>query len=401
MHPRSDSQKSGKAEMFRHRLVDVIDETDEIVKLAHLVDWNMFDCQYDSQYHPNYGAAGLPTRRMVALQYIKYMFDLSDEKVIARWIENPCWQYFSGETHLQSRKPCDSSQLSRWRKRIGEEKLKLTIQETIRIAKEQKIISDKNMSKVVVDTTVQEKNVTCPTAAKLHYRAILRLVAMCKILGILLRQSYTRRAKVRYLEARRFASCHKNNELRKANQDLKNWLGRILRDIERKGAGIAFSEEDQKLIAIANKLYVQNQDTPDKDRVYSIHEPSVCAIAKDKERVRYEYGNQVSVLKTNDRNFILNVEHCPDNSSNGHTLAKTISNGEKMTGVPIREVAADTHYAKSDYKGKAKILIHETSNAGLCGCEKRRNFLHGVTGDILNAIGVAAGFNMKEILRKL
>ncbi|MDR1384902.1 MAG: transposase [Planctomycetaceae bacterium] len=64
------------------------------------------------------------------------MFDLSDEEVVARWVENAYWQYFSGETYLQSRKPCDPSQLSRWWKRIGEEKLKLTIQETIRIAKE-------------------------------------------------------------------------------------------------------------------------------------------------------------------------------------------------------------------------------------------------------------------------
>jgi IS5 family transposase len=119
----------------------------------------------------------------------------------------------------------------------------------------------------------------------------------------------------------------------------------------------------------------------------------------------------------------LNVENCPGNPYDGQTLAKTIAGGEKMTGVPIREISADTHYAKSDYTGDAKILIHGTSNAGLRGCEKRRkkrrssiepiighlksghrlcrNFLRGVTGDILNAIGAAARFNMRKILRKL
>ncbi|MDR1384352.1 MAG: hypothetical protein LBJ67_11005 [Planctomycetaceae bacterium] len=74
-----------------------------------------------------------------------------------------------------------------------------------------------------------------------------------------------------------------------------------------------------------------------------------------------------------DKNFILNVANCPGNPYDGQTLAKTISNGEKMTGVLIREISADTHDAKSDYKGDAKILIHNTSNAGLRGCEKRRN----------------------------
>jgi hypothetical protein len=66
---------------------------------------------------------------------VSQMYALSDEELVARWVENPYWQYFSGKTYLQPRKPCDSLQLSRWRKRIGEEKLKLTIQETIRIAK--------------------------------------------------------------------------------------------------------------------------------------------------------------------------------------------------------------------------------------------------------------------------
>jgi IS5 family transposase len=64
MHSRPDSQKSGQSEIFRRHLVDFIDETHEIVKLAQLIDWNMFDRQYDSQYHPDHGAPALPTRRI-------------------------------------------------------------------------------------------------------------------------------------------------------------------------------------------------------------------------------------------------------------------------------------------------------------------------------------------------
>ncbi|MDR1384126.1 MAG: hypothetical protein LBJ67_09810 [Planctomycetaceae bacterium] len=45
MCPHSDSQKSDQSEMFRRRLVDFIDEHHE---LAYLVDWDMFDRQYDS-----------------------------------------------------------------------------------------------------------------------------------------------------------------------------------------------------------------------------------------------------------------------------------------------------------------------------------------------------------------
>jgi IS5 family transposase len=143
--------------MFNRRLEDLLDESHELVKLSLLIDWSMFDRLYDSHYHPAHGAPALPTRRMVALQLLKYMFDLSDEELIDRWLENPYWQYFSGESYFQYRKPCDPSQLSRWRKRIGEVQLKLILQETIRIAKEQKMLSGKNMSEVIVDTTVQKK----------------------------------------------------------------------------------------------------------------------------------------------------------------------------------------------------------------------------------------------------
>ena len=82
MRPLSDSQKSGQSEMFNRRLDDLLDEAHELVKLASLIDWDMFDRQYDSHYHPNHGAPALPTRRMVALLLLKSMFDLSDEKLI-------------------------------------------------------------------------------------------------------------------------------------------------------------------------------------------------------------------------------------------------------------------------------------------------------------------------------
>ncbi|MDR1383724.1 MAG: hypothetical protein LBJ67_07760, partial [Planctomycetaceae bacterium] len=71
MHPRPDSQKSGQSEMFNRRLDDSLYATHEIIKLAHYVDWNMFDRHYDSQYHPDHGAPALPTRRMVSLLFLQ------------------------------------------------------------------------------------------------------------------------------------------------------------------------------------------------------------------------------------------------------------------------------------------------------------------------------------------
>ncbi|MDR2643102.1 MAG: transposase [Planctomycetaceae bacterium] len=79
-------QTSGQTDLFLRRLVDIIDMTHELVLLASLIDWAKFDSQYDSSYHPSQGAPGLPTRLMVALHLLKYMFNLSDEELIARWV---------------------------------------------------------------------------------------------------------------------------------------------------------------------------------------------------------------------------------------------------------------------------------------------------------------------------
>ena len=57
---------------------------------------------------------------MVSLLYLKHAFDLSDEALAERWSENVLWQYFSGREYYEHRPPCDPSQLSRFRKAIGE-----------------------------------------------------------------------------------------------------------------------------------------------------------------------------------------------------------------------------------------------------------------------------------------
>jgi transposase, IS5 family len=45
---------------------------------------------------------GISTRLMVALHYLKYQHDLSDEDVVAAWVENPYWQHFSGMSALSA-----------------------------------------------------------------------------------------------------------------------------------------------------------------------------------------------------------------------------------------------------------------------------------------------------------
>jgi IS5 family transposase len=67
---------------------------------------------------------GLPAtepRLVAGLLYLQHAYWLSDEAVVARWIENPYYQPFTGESFFLHGLPIDASSLPRWQGRIGEE----------------------------------------------------------------------------------------------------------------------------------------------------------------------------------------------------------------------------------------------------------------------------------------
>jgi IS5 family transposase len=64
--------------------------------MAETIDWEAFDKAFTPLFCPDNGRPGIPTRMMVALHYLKYSENLSDEEVVEKWVQNPYWQYFRG-----------------------------------------------------------------------------------------------------------------------------------------------------------------------------------------------------------------------------------------------------------------------------------------------------------------
>ena len=408
-------------QLFQSRLDSQLNPDHPLFRLADLIDWDRFDDAYAPLYCEDNGAPALPTRLMVGLEYLKYTYNLSDEALVMRWLENPYWQYFCGEVYFRNDLPLHYTSLGKWRRRIGAERLKLVLEETVRIAKDEKQVTDKDLSRVVVDTTVQEKNITFPTDSKLLSRAIIKLAKYSLHNKIKLRQSYSRKAKQTARKASGYAAARQFNRLQRCIKDLKNWLGRVLRDIERNRKNRVFSVNFEMLIATSKKLLLQEKHTPKK--IYSLHELGVQCIGKGKDRIRYEFGNKASIVMTNRRNWIVNVEDCANNPYDGHTLAASISGAEKITKVTVVEANVDKGYRGHDYQGAAVIRIAGSSNRGLSVSERKRKrrrsaiepvighlksdhrldrcFLHERIGDALNVIGSAAGFNVRKLLRSL
>src|ERR1700730_4667637 len=94
--------------------------------------------------------------------------------------------------HIQHEVPFDRSSLTRWRQRLGEEQIAALLQESLSVAHRSGAIETKDLERVVVDTTVQEKAAAHPTDARLIHRAIEKLVDLAKREGVELRQSYLR-----------------------------------------------------------------------------------------------------------------------------------------------------------------------------------------------------------------
>ncbi len=179
-----------QCELFGARLSELLNPEHPLVVLAERIDWSEFDAAIDACYADELGRPGVNTRLMVGLLYLKHAFDESDESVVARWVENPYWQFFCGLCYMQHELPIDPSSLSRWRKRVGAERLEKLLEATIHTALAMKAVRPREFQKVNVDTTVQEKAIAFPTDARLYHKMRLALVRRAASLGISLRQNY-------------------------------------------------------------------------------------------------------------------------------------------------------------------------------------------------------------------
>ncbi len=240
-----------------------------------------------------------------------------------RWLESPYVQYFCGETFLQHELPFDRSSMTRWRQRMGEEKVKSLLQENLSVAIETKALSPQDVTEVAVDTTVMPKNVMFPTDAKLMNRAREKLVRLAKEYGIALRQSHTRVGKYALIKHQRYAHAKHSKRAGKMKRRLATFLGRTIRDIKRKIKGNETLEAAFKpLLWRASRVMTQKPRDPAR-KVYSLHAPEVECIGKGKAHMPYEFGVKVSVATTlkhaKGGQFALHAMALPGNPYDGHT----------------------------------------------------------------------------------
>ena len=100
-------------ELFQAHFDQILNPGHELIRLACKIDWPALDAAFADCYRPELGAPAKAVRLVVGLHYAKYAFDESDESVVARWIENPYWQYFCGYTHMQHECPIHPTSMTK------------------------------------------------------------------------------------------------------------------------------------------------------------------------------------------------------------------------------------------------------------------------------------------------
>ncbi len=314
-------ETSKSDDLFRSRLDQIINRKHELVRLAAEIDWDWIDREIAPLYSEQ-GRPAVPTRFMIGLLLLKHIYALSDEEVCERWVENPYFQFFTGEEFFQHAFPHERSGLSHWRKRLGE-RLELLLAESLRVAHKSGALRPRDLARVTVDTTVQPKNITFPTDAKLVHAAIKGLNRLARQHGVRLRQSYLRLASRAAMMAGRYAHAKQFNRHHRELRFLRIRLGRLIRDIRRKTTGQPCEDAFQDALSRASQIRSQRQRQRGW-KLYSFHAPEVECIGKGKARAPYEFGVKVSIVATNRcapaGQFVLHAQSLPGNPYDGHTL---------------------------------------------------------------------------------
>lgn len=413
-------EKHPQLNMFQVPLKQFINESHELVGLSKKLDWESLEKDLSVYYCEDNGRPGVPIRLIVGIIMLRRMYNQSDESVLDRWVENPYWQYFTGEVYFRHDYPFDRTELIKFRQRIGEKGAEQILKASVNLF-EKKEVQEKE---VLIDSTVQEKNITFPTDVKLQKKIIEKCRKISKSEGIRLRQTYKGELKQLMIDQRFHDHPRRKKKALAARRRIKVIAGKIFRDLVRKMTE-AQRLKYAKKFSIFNRVLTQNKNS--KNKVYSLHQPQVSCIAKGKEHKKYEFGNKVSITKTRKSGIIIGVMSFAGNPFDGDTLSPQLAQVERITGYNPETGIVDRGYrgrkqvngtqiicpGKSPKTGRQyqrqKMRQRFRARAGIepvIGHIKHdhrmlRNYLLDEIGDNMNSILAAAGFNLRKMLRKL
>ena len=399
--------------------MDMLDTSDPLIQLADTIPWSKFETEF-KKYYTGEGRPPKPIRLMVGILLLKQLKNLSDESIVEHWKQNPYFQYFCGLNDYQASVPCHPTELVKFRNRIGKKGIEFIFKISVELHGEAA-----QESQVIVDSTVQESNMTFPTDGKLAIKIIIHLIRIAKRENIKLRRSYKKEVKELRILLRFFRHPKKIKKALGAMKRLRKIAKTILLDIDRKfEENLELHSKYAEAFYLYMRVLLQERNTPNK--IYSLHEIDAYAINKGKDHKGYEFGTKASIVTTKDSCIIVGIAAHKTNIHDSKTLQEVLTNATDNRTVPITEAICDRGYRgtkevtiaehtieisipgtilKRDTKAQKEVkkekFRRRASIEPIIGHMKSdyrmaRNYLKGFKGDEINLLLAASAFNLKK-----
>jgi len=445
------------ADFFRARIDAMINLNDPLAVLARRLPWAQIEAALAAKFEreeragrileghdmfgptveveragtSNAGRPKLPIRLMASLLYLKHSFDLSDEELVVRWSENVLWQFFSGQDYYEHRLPCDATQVGRFRRDLGEDGMELLLKATIDTAVAIKAVQPKDLERVIVDTTVQEKAIAHPVDSRLLEIARHKVVSAAKRAGIQLKQTFAKEGKELRRRAGGYAHAKQFRRLKRVVKRQRTILGIVMREVQRKFESPGFAVDHPNaasdlMMWLGRAERIRSQQRNDKNKLYALHAPEVECLAKGKARKPYEFGVKSAVVVSHKHGLMLGARTFPGNPYDGHILNAVLEQATNLLqdhAVQLKQVVVDLGFRGVDADNPDVQIIHrgryKTLSPQQKGWLRRRQavepaighlksdhrmdrcWLHSALGDALHSISCAAGYNLRWLMRAI
>lgn len=306
-------------------LLAQLNSRNHLLGLAKIIPWQVYEDNFRSLYDAS-GRPGTPVQLMIGLFILMQLKMLSDERVVEVWVHNP-WM-----------RPSDPSEMAYFRLRIVEDGARKFFDISLALH-------------VEVDSTIQVKNITLPTNAKLLTKILTRGQNLANQEDIKLRCTSLREIDSLLQTIRPKSKGRRLDKSHRTARRLRTIAGSLVRELTRKHSPEALAIHQQAFI-----LYKygreHRQQRIDNGKMHSLQASDVYCFSKGKAHKKYEFATKVAVTVTKTVGIIVVTLSYPDNSFDGQTLPAVLSPVES-----IMRQRPTMGICDQKYRGRRKIVV--------------------------------------------